>query len=254
VSAAPPDDVPSLLRALLGQDPGRPRVTWYGPGGERVELSAKVLDNWVAKTANLLTEELDAGPGTRIAVLLPRHWRTLVWLLAIWSAGAHALVPDPGTAPPAAADVLVTTDPAAVETGALVVAVALPALATTFGPTLPPGAIDAASAVRSYGDVFVPLVLPVPTDAALTVDSGPTVPYGRLLGSARGASTPVDGVRLLTSAGPGDALTDWLGPLARAGSLVLHHDLGTLTPPELEHLVEQEKVTAVHPEGLHPNG
>ena len=51
-------DVPALLQQLLA-DPGRPRLTWYGPDAERVELSGKVLLNWVAKTANLLTDELD---------------------------------------------------------------------------------------------------------------------------------------------------------------------------------------------------
>ena len=46
-----------------------------------VELSARTLDNWVAKSANLLVEEYDAGPGSRVAVRLPPHWRTVTWLL-----------------------------------------------------------------------------------------------------------------------------------------------------------------------------
>ena len=86
------DDVPALLRRLVTTDPGRPRVTWYGPAGERVELSGKVLDNWVAKTANLLVDELDVGPGSRVVVDLPPHWRTLVWLLAVWAAGGCVVV------------------------------------------------------------------------------------------------------------------------------------------------------------------
>jgi hypothetical protein len=91
--AALPADVPGLLRELLAE-PGRPRVTWYGPDGERVELSAKVLDNWVAKSANLLVDELDVGPGSAVLVDLSIHWRTVVWLLAIWATGAAAVLPS----------------------------------------------------------------------------------------------------------------------------------------------------------------
>src|SRR3954447_9490736 len=102
--ASAPGSVPELLRAMVASDPGRPRLTWYGPDGERIELSARTLENWVAKSANLLMEEFDAGPGTRIAVRLPPHWRTATWLLAAWTVGACAVVgrepsPDPGGGP-----------------------------------------------------------------------------------------------------------------------------------------------------------
>jgi uncharacterized protein (TIGR03089 family) len=131
--------------------PGRPRVTWYGPGGERVELSGKTLLNWVSKTANLLVDELDAEPGTAVGIDLPAHWRTVSWLLATWAAGAHALVaPDVGvgggetsdvgvgggeTSSVPGLDVLVTTEPGPGR-AEHVVAVALPALATSFGAPL----------------------------------------------------------------------------------------------------------------------
>ena len=69
--------VPALLRALVASDPGRPRITWYddaaGPTrGERIELSARVLANWVAKAANLLVDELDVEAGDRVLVDLRR--------------------------------------------------------------------------------------------------------------------------------------------------------------------------------------
>ena len=72
----------SGLLAALQRDGGRPRVTAYddGPGptqGERIELSGRVLGTWVAKAANLLTEELDVQPGDRVALDLPAHWRAL---------------------------------------------------------------------------------------------------------------------------------------------------------------------------------
>ncbi|NEC79406.1 TIGR03089 family protein, partial [Streptomyces sp. SID9913] len=95
-----------LLSSALAADPGRPLVTFYDDAtGERVELSVATFANWVAKTANLLQDELSAEPGDRVALLLPAHWQTAVWLLACASVGVVADVasPDPG-----AADVVVS--------------------------------------------------------------------------------------------------------------------------------------------------
>ncbi len=88
--------VADVLRRVTA-DPGRPRLTWYGAGGERIELSGAVLANWVAKTTNLLVEEFDAAPGVRVGLDLPAHWRTVVWALAAWRCGAEiTLGPAPG--------------------------------------------------------------------------------------------------------------------------------------------------------------
>ena len=57
---------PSDVLTLLQREPGRPRLTWYGDGPERIELSGAVLANWVAKTTNLLVEELDAAAGETV--------------------------------------------------------------------------------------------------------------------------------------------------------------------------------------------
>lgn len=168
-----PFHVADLLR-LVTRDPGRPRLTWYGDDGERVELSGAVLENWVNKTTNLLVEEFDAEPGTRVVLDLPVHWRTVVWALAVWRVGATAVLADPGTAPDATtgagrSDVVVTTRPAEwVASGAQIVAVALPALARRFDGDLPAGAIDAASAVMTYGDQVGWLPGLDPARAALT--------------------------------------------------------------------------------------
>ena len=259
----PPPDVPALLRRLMADDPGRPRVTWYGPDGERVELSAKVLDNWVAKTANLLVDELDAGPGTRVGIALPPHWRTVTWLLATWSTGACAVLPgsEPGSEPGPEpgellagtledVDVLVAADvtllAGAARGTAAAVAVTLPALAAGYGPDLPPGVLDAAAGVRSHGDVFVPFVRPVPADPALATPGG-TVPHGDLLAAAERAAAEAgwaDGVRLLTAGEPSRAVRDILGPLVRSGSVVLHHDLASAGADALAALRRQEAVTA----------
>ncbi len=248
------DDVPALLRALLAQDLSAPRLTWYGPGAERVELSGRVLDNWVAKTANLLVEELDAGPGTRVLVDLPASWRTAVWLLATWSVGACAVVRDgdgDGVGDgdgdgDGAADVVVTATPQRPRGPGQLVAVALPALATRYPGDLPAGALDAAAEVRTYGDVFVAPVRPAPGDPALAV-GGTTLAHGGLLAAARTAADDrgyPDGVRLLTGAGPAAAVATLLAPLVRGGSVVLHHDLAGLDEGSRQHLVDQEAVTA----------
>jgi uncharacterized protein (TIGR03089 family) len=258
VSAPPARTVSELLRALLAADPGRPRLTWYGLDGERVELSARTLENWVAKSANLLVEEFDAGPGTRIAVPLPAHWRTGTWLLATWAVGACALVPerpaDPVPAPPLDSanepppDVVVTADPAGavaagVEPTALV-AVALPALATSFGPGLPAGALDGAAEVRLRGDVFIPPVAPAPGDQALVVGARAPVAHEDLLPSAAEAARAAGwprGVRLLSSAGPERAVEELLAPLLLDGSVVLHSP--GLDADALARIADQEQVT-----------
>jgi uncharacterized protein (TIGR03089 family) len=85
----------------------RPLVTWYhGALGLRVELSRATFGNWVAKTANLLVEELGLEPGDRVALLLPSHWLGPALLAACWRAGLCAVPAGPGVDPGAAATVL----------------------------------------------------------------------------------------------------------------------------------------------------
>ena len=83
----------ALLDPLLRDNPAGPRITYYDDAtGERVELSTATLANWAAKTANLLRDELGAGQGTRVGVLLPAHWQTAAVLLGIWWIGAEAVL------------------------------------------------------------------------------------------------------------------------------------------------------------------
>jgi uncharacterized protein (TIGR03089 family) len=246
------------MRELLSSDAGRPRVTWYGPSGERVEFSAKTLNNWVSKTANMLADELDAGPGSRIGIALPGHWRTVVWLLAGWAVGAHTVVlPNQSGGPDAdPLDVLVTDRPSSPPAGtqeSVLVVVALPALATRFLGDVPTGALDAAAEVRLQPDFFQPGARPSPTDPAFS-SGGLTVSHGDLLAVARAAAEvsrsaaevgqPSTGVRLLTGAGPEHALEAYLAPLVAGGSVVIHHDLAALSDTDRQHLAAQEAVTA----------
>ncbi|MFT4189049.1 MAG: TIGR03089 family protein [Aeromicrobium sp.] len=84
------------LAGLAGRvAPSAPLITYYDlDTGERVELSGATTANWVAKTANFLTEEADVEPGTRVRVGLPTHWLRLVWLLSCWQAGAVVAAAD----------------------------------------------------------------------------------------------------------------------------------------------------------------
>jgi uncharacterized protein (TIGR03089 family) len=85
----------------------RPLLTWYhGAAGQRVELSAKTFENWVAKTANLLVEELGLEVGDRVALLLPSHWLAPTVLVACWRAGVSAAPVGPGVEREAAAALL----------------------------------------------------------------------------------------------------------------------------------------------------
>ena len=88
-----------LLRDALTADPARPALTFYDDAtGERVELSVTTLENWVAKTANLLVDGLGVHPGQSIGVRLPCHWLAPVWLLAAWSAGLVVVLGDAAVA------------------------------------------------------------------------------------------------------------------------------------------------------------
>lgn len=161
----------AVLAAMLKDDPGRPRLTWYddAPGatnGERIELSAKVLTNWVNKAGNLLQDDLAAGPGTTVGLDLPTHWRACYWALATWSVGAE-LVADANAD---AADVLVTDNPQhAAEHAGDAILVALPALARTHPEAATaPAAVDEARELATHGDQFFALAEAEASDPALS--------------------------------------------------------------------------------------
>lgn len=65
-----------------------PALIWYSAAGERIELSGRVLMNWVDKSANLLVEECELEPGEGFDLQAPLHWRTIVLGLAALRVGA----------------------------------------------------------------------------------------------------------------------------------------------------------------------
>ncbi|MFB7597968.1 TIGR03089 family protein [Streptomyces sp. NPDC056160] len=237
-----------LLRSALAADPGRPLVTFYDDAtGERVELSVATFGNWVAKTANLLQGDLAAGPGDRVALLLPAHWQTAVWLLACASVGAVA---DVG-GDPAAADVVVsgpdTLEAARACTGERV-ALALRPLGGRF-PQPPAGFADYAVEVPAQGDRFAPFAPVDPEEPAL-IAAGAQYTAAEVVERARadapGLNLTGPGSRLLS----GLAYDTWEGlsaglfaPLAAGGSVVLCRNLDRLDEDALAKRIESERIT-----------
>ena len=210
-----------LLASLVASDATRPRLTFYddaaGPTrGERIELSGRVLANWVAKAANLLQDELDAAPATTVGLDLPAHWRAFYWALASWSVGATVVV-GPGARH---ADVVVTADPAlaadvAQESG-LAVLVTLAMLARQH-PDTPADVVDEAKDLAGYGDVFTPWEEPG-DDAPAIEGGGVTTAYGDVVvARPEWGATP----RLRVPDRLEDALRLTLSAWAADGSVVL---------------------------------
>ncbi|MDD7582691.1 TIGR03089 family protein [Corynebacterium sp. 32222D000AT] len=241
-----------FVKALLDQDPAAPRITVYTEAtGARLDFSAQTLQNWVAKIANMLAEELDLEPGDTIAVNLPVSWQAAVICLGALardvrvqlsthastgttdaSAGADTTGPSTPqvvfTSPERFEDfpgrdvVLVTEDPfgrGVVESGG-----ALPLGAIDFGPT-----------VRFYGDQYFE----------------PTTPLPELVPTNAAANNPDShgghgGPRVLST-----GWHDWdsfranvLEPLALGGSAVVVSGLADAA--RLEEIRANEKATELH--------
>jgi uncharacterized protein (TIGR03089 family) len=82
-----------VLLAQRVQERGHsPCLTYYGASAERTELSYATFANWVAKTANLLVEELGLERRGRVALGVTDHWIGAVVAVAAWKVGA-VLVP-----------------------------------------------------------------------------------------------------------------------------------------------------------------
>jgi uncharacterized protein (TIGR03089 family) len=149
----------AVLDPLLASDPMGPRITYYDDAtGERIELSTATLANWAAKTANLLRDELGAGPASRVAVLLPAHWQTAAVLFGIWWIGAEVVLGGGQT------DIaLCTTDRLPEAEDAVGVGEIAVLSLDPFGkpvPDLPVGVTDYATAVRVHGDQISPERVP----------------------------------------------------------------------------------------------
>jgi uncharacterized protein (TIGR03089 family) len=240
-----------LLAATLRRDPAVPLLTYYDDArDERVELSATTLANWVAKTANLLQEEFDVGPGSTVAVALPVHWQTAAVLLGTWSCGAAVLdtaAEDDDRL--ADADVVLCSQDrieAIEEAGASeVLGLSLHPLGLGMRDYVGE-ARDFAVEVRAYGDTFSPWQPVDPAGAGLLL-GGLELGLGGLVETATelaGRLGLLAGDRVLvdadTAAAAGPAA--WLlAPLAAGASVVLcRHPF----PERLPARAAQERATA----------
>lgn len=148
----------ALIATLNASDPTAPRITHYDEHG-RIELSGKVLTNWVNKATNMLEDLADVQPQDVVALDLPAgHWRSLYWALAVWACGGHVLVVEPGGEPAtyaasAEAPLVALTDrPGAwAGTGVDVIAVDTRPLSRAYPGDLA-GAVDEAADLAGYGD------------------------------------------------------------------------------------------------------
>ncbi|MGY2084923.1 TIGR03089 family protein [Blastococcus sp. SYSU DS0539] len=240
-----------LLAQALRRSPATPLLTYYDDAtGERVELSTTTLANWVAKTANLLQEEFDVGPGSTVAVALPVHWQTAAVLLAVWSCGATVLDTaaedddrlDDADVVLAAQDRLAPLEEQGVDE---LLGLSLHPLG--MGMTGYAGAArDFALEVRVHGDVFTPWSPPRPDAPGMTL-GGLELTLGGLvdaaaelaarLGIVAGDRLLVD-ARVAAEAGPAAWL---LAPLAAGASVVL---VSSVDVSGLAHRAASERITA----------
>jgi uncharacterized protein (TIGR03089 family) len=237
------ETIPEAFAAAVRRDPTTPLLTWYDDAtGDRTELSGTTLDNWVAKTANLLLDGAGLGGGDTVAVLLPPHWQTAAVLLGAWSAG---LVVDLGPDPQSVGAVFATDRDADFQltnwdtderyaTG----------LRPLAGPLakVPDGYADYVVEVRQYGDHFFGGGRVGENDQAL----GGTMEESHLevVRTATGRAAELGftaGDRVLVDASAYPDPTDWLlAPLVAGASLVL---CANLDSAKLTGRVDSEKVT-----------
>jgi uncharacterized protein (TIGR03089 family) len=220
----------------------KPFVTWYDDRtDERVELSYKTFDNWVAKTANLLVDELGAERGDQVGALVDDHWQAPIVLAACWRAGLGVRALDStGTAPPGLVAAFVREERLPLDD--------LPVVALTAGvfgrPERDLGrALNFSRIVPSMGDEFE--TGPDPAGDAL-VAGGASATMADLLGRAAAladrtglgdADRLLSGRRLLTADGAAAGL---LAPLLAGAGVVR---VAGLDPARFWKRVADERVT-----------
>ncbi|CAN5281538.1 TIGR03089 family protein [soil metagenome] len=239
--------VSDLFAQALTRDPSGPLLTYYDDAtGERTELSATTLDNWVAKTANLLTDGLGLDDGACIAVVLPPHWQTAGIILGAWSAG-HLVVDYPDVASAAPPDAVFCTEADLVvydDVRCDVVGLTLDPWSRGFSGAR--RGIDYAREIGGYGDQFRRSAPVDPTAPALRAGSlelsheglaAAAVELAERLGMTAGGRLMISR-DLAVAAGP---LSWLLAPLAAGTSVVLVTDANS---DRLPARAESERVTA----------
>ena len=239
-------NIMDLLAKILASDPTTPRLTIYDENtGARLDFSGITLDNWAAKIANMLIEELDLTEDSLISIDLPPGWQAVTIALGALAAGipvtffdaaisdvvfvaenAHkdatenAAISDAASPSEYSGDVvIVTNDPfgrGVEETGG----------------TLLPGAIDFGPTVRFYGDQFAQ---PTRSLANIVADALPQSLH---------RFSPTSRVLVQGWADWLDFVAKVLAPLAADGSVVVATGNPENLPSErLERIADIEKVS-----------
>lgn len=252
-----PSTPAGLLATALSVDPSRPLLTYYDDAtSERTELSVATFANWVAKTANLLRDDLDLQPGARVQVDLPLHWQAAVWLQACWAMGLVVVLPS-GPALQAVELAVVTHDRAQ-SSAAEVVSLGLGPMGLARPGAVPAyaGALDYDREVHGHGDVFSPTVPPLEEHAALVLpppraegrDGGAALTGGELAVAAASADPLPAGGRLLVTTAfttPAAVVGGLLVPLATGVTGVLCRHLDPARLPGRTGRIAQENLVAV---------
>ena len=235
--------IAELLARRVRSDGASPLLTHYDAGtGARTELSATTVANWVAKTSNLLTDELLLDPGAPVELLVaehhPGHWMTLVWALACWQTGAVVTLGRAADAAlvvcgPAYADV----DPGSAD----LVACSLHPLGLGFSTALPAGVVDYAAEVRAQPDRWSGPT--VAAGAPAWRDEDRTLDQTQLLTGAESTAERAPERRLVRPGEPWSTVRDAIvTPLRDGGSSVVL--AGSLDERRIAQVVAAERVTA----------
>lgn len=241
----------ALLDRAVAADPSRPLLTFYDDAtGERTELSVATFANWVAKTANLVRDDLDLAPGARVSIDLPLHWQAAVWLAACWELRLVVVLPSvlPSAGAGAPADLAVLThDRSGSDAGDAgeVVSLGLGPMGLARDGHVPAysGALDYDREVHGHGDRFTASSPARGQDPALVSDQMPMT-AADLAGAALAAPPLPAGGRLLVTgalATPAAVVGALLVPLATGVTAVLCRHLDRA---RLAHRATQENLVA----------
>ncbi|MET7948763.1 TIGR03089 family protein [Micromonospora sp. NPDC005324] len=221
--------------------------------GERVDLTAQQVGQWAARSASLLRDGCRLGPGSRVAVLLPPHWRTAAVLLGAWASGravsfrpratAGLAVLEPGGDRPFDA-VFVT--PERQDDWLEDVPDAPHRYLVGTGPgrldDVPLGWLDWSAEVLRYGDGAPDHTAIHPSDPA-TADGTTYGQWGALAQEFATMLALRAGDRLLVDAAETEQPLKWLlAPLSAGASVVIS---ANLDPARRDAVVAAEQVTRV---------
>ena len=227
-----------LLAKILALDPTTPRLTIYDENtGARLDFSGTTLDNWAAKIANMLIEELDLTEDSLISIDLPPGWQAVAIALGALAAGIPITLFDATTS-----DVVFIAENAIESktaypgkySGDIVIVTSDPfgRGVEETGGTLLPGAIDFGPTVRFYGDQFA-------QQTRSLVDI-----VADVLPQSLRRFSPTSRVLIQGWADWLDFMAKVLAPLAAGGSVVIATgDPDHLTPERVDKIVDIEKVS-----------